>query len=182
MLAEQVAKRYAAALFELARDADLLDQAWEQFNALAEYLKKDKTFLNFMAAPQIADDIKLDLIKTAFESRLDKPFYNFLLVLTAKHRINFLPHIIAEFDRLMQAERGILKATCITTHPLTDGEREKILKKLTEKTALKIELEEKIDGSIIGGIVVILHNKIIDGSIRYNLSLLRNRLMKTKVH
>jgi F-type H+-transporting ATPase subunit delta len=182
MLAEQVAGRYATALFQLAREAGLLDHAWEQLNALADYLKKDKTFINFMAAPQITDEKKLDLIKKVFESRLDKPFYNFLLVLTDKHRINYLPNIIEEFDRLVRIERGIVKAVCITTFPLSEAEREKLLIKLAQKTSLKIELEEKIDKSIIGGIVVMLHNKIIDGSIKYNLSLLRNRLMKTKVH
>jgi F-type H+-transporting ATPase subunit delta len=182
MLLQPAAKRYARALFELAREKDLLDRAWEQFDALAEYLKKDKTFLNFISAPQILYVSKVNLMKTAFESRMERPFYDFLLFLLHKHRMNILPEIIDEFEELVRFERGIVRAICITSFTISDTERRVLIETLARKTAKKIELEEKIDKSIIGGMIVILNNQIIDGSIRYNLSLLRNRLMKVKVH
>jgi F-type H+-transporting ATPase subunit delta len=182
MLAQQVAKVYGHALFDLAKEANLLDKAWEQFDSLAEYLKKDSAFLDFMAAPQILDSHKTDLIKKVFGSHLEKPFLNFLMILTEKHRINFLSEIIDEFDRLVRAEKGVVRATCITTAPLTEDERKQMIKQLIKKTSFKIELEEKIDKSIIGGVILILHNQIIDDSIRYHLGLLKNRLMRVKVH
>jgi F-type H+-transporting ATPase subunit delta len=182
MLAQQVAKKYGRALFDLAKEKNLLDRAWEQFNALAEYLKKDNAFLDFMTAPQVLDDHKIRLLKNVFGSRLEKPFLDFLLVITDKHRINFLPEIIEEFDRLVRAERGIAKASCITAIALSDDERKNLIARLSKKTSLKIELEEKIDKTIIGGMIVILQNQIIDGSIRYQLSLLKNKLMRVKVH
>jgi len=182
MLAQQVAKVYGHALFNLAREENLLDRAWEQFDSLAKYLKIDSTFLDFMTAPQVPDRHKVDLITRTFGSRLEKPFLDFLMVLTDKHRIHFLSEIIDEFDRLVRAEKGIARATCITTAPLTQEERKLMIDRLSAKTSLKIELEEKIDPSIIGGAIVILHNQIIDASIKYQLGLLRNRLMEVKVH
>jgi len=113
---------------------------------------------------------------------LEKCFYDFLLVLVKKRRIRFLPEIVDELDRLIRAEKGIARATCITVHPITDIERNRIINELTKKTSLKIELEEKIDLSILGGMIIILHNQIIDGSVRYGLDQLKNRLMKVKVH
>jgi F-type H+-transporting ATPase subunit delta len=182
MLAQQVAKKYSHALFDLAKEKKLLDKAWDQFNALAVYLKKDSTFLDFMSAPQVLEKHKIDLLKKVFQSRLEKPFLDFLFVVTDKHRINFLPEIIDEFDRLVRAERGISRATCITTISLSDSERKSLIEQLAKKTSMKIELEEKIDKSIIGGMIVILQNQIIDGSVKYHLSLLRNKLMRVKVH
>ncbi len=182
MLAQQVGKKYGGALFQLAKDKNLIDHAWEQFNGLAEFLRKDRTFLDLMAAPQIPDEEKEKLIAKIFQGRFDTTFFNFILVLTRKRRIGYIIDIVEEFDRLVRIEKGIEKAACITAIPLSKAERSNLIAKLTAKTGLKIELEEKVDKAIIGGMIVILHNQIIDGSIRYGLQLLKNRLMKVKVH
>jgi len=182
MLAQQVAKKYSVALFDLAAEKKLIDTAWDQFNSLGEYLKTDKTFLDFMSAPQIPDQQKEELVAKVFSGRMEKCFYDFLMVLIRKRRINFLPEIIEELDRLIRAEKGIARATCITVNPISDSERSGLIDQLAQKTSLKIELDEKIDQSILGGIIIILHNQIIDGSVRYGLEQLRNRLMKVKVH
>lgn len=182
MLAQQVAKKYSVALFDLAVEKGLIDTAWEQFDSLGEYLKADNTFLDFMSAPQIPDQQKEDLVTKAFSGSLEKCFFDFLMVLVRKRRIRFLPEIIDELDRLIRAEKGIARATCITVNPIIDSERNKLIDQLTRKTSMKIELEEKIDKSILGGMIIILHNQIIDGSVRYGLDQLKNRLMKVKVH
>jgi len=182
MIAQQVAKRYSSALFDLAREQNLLDQAWQQFKTLRGYLEKDKTFLDFMSAPQVPDEDKNNLIKKVFSSSLEKPLYNFMLFLAVKRRITFLPEIIDEFDRLVKAHKGIAKATCITVSKISDSERQKLIEQLKQKMSLEIELEEKLDKSILGGMIVILHNQIIDGSVSHGLEELKNRLMKVKVH
>jgi len=182
MLAQQVAKKYSTALFELAQDKNLIDKAWEQFNSLAEYLKSDRTLLDFMTAPQISDAKKAVLIEKVFSGTMERVFFNFIKFLAERRRIQFLPEIIEEFDRQYRLYKGIAKATVITAIPLGENERQRLIAELAGKTSLKIEVEEKIDKSIIGGMVVKLHDQIIDGSIRHGLNLLRNRLMKVKVH
>jgi F-type H+-transporting ATPase subunit delta len=182
MLAQQIAKKYGRALFELAKERNLIDQGWEQFNALSDYLKSDSTFHDFVTAPQIGDGEKAALVKKVFEPRLERIFYEYIQMLVAKHRIHFLPEIIDEFDRLVRADRGIAKAICITTAPITDVQRRQLIEQLSQKTGLKVELEEKIDMAIVGGMIVTIQDQILDGSIKYALSLLRNRLLKVKVH
>jgi F-type H+-transporting ATPase subunit delta len=182
MLAQQVAKKYSMALFELARDKNIIDQAWEQFGSLQQFLKADRTFLDFMTAPQINDEKKRALIEKAFAGKLEAALFDFLMFLADKRRIKFLPEIIEEFDRRVREHKGIAKAVVVSAVPLSDEERQRIITELARKTSLKIELEEKIDKSVIGGMIIKLHDQIIDGSIRRGLDLLRNRLMKVKVH
>jgi F-type H+-transporting ATPase subunit delta len=182
MLAQQIAKKYGRALFELAKERNLVDQAWEQFNALSAYFRADTTFLDFVTAPQIGDGDKADLVKKVFEPRLERIFYEYIQMLVAKHRIHYLPEIIEEFDRLVRADRGMARAVCITTAPISEAQRRQLIERLSKKTNLKIELEEKIDKAIIGGMVVIIQDQILDSSIKYALTLLRNRLMKVKVY
>jgi len=182
MLAQQVAKKYSTALFELAREKNLVDAAWDQFNAIAEFLEKDRTLLDFMEAPQVPDERKLALVRKAFADRMDKTFYDFLLVLVDKRRFKYLPEIVDYFDTLVREDKGIARAVCLTAVPITDAERQKLIASLQRKTSLKVELEEKIDKSILGGMIVMLRNQIIDGSLKHGLDLLRNRLLKVKVH
>ncbi len=182
MFAQQVAKKYSRALFELAREKNLIDQAWEQFDSLAGYLKIDDTLLDFMTAPQVNDKKKFGLIEKVFAGRLEKPFYAFLIFLVRKRRVHYLPNIIEAFDQLVREEKKIARAVCISAVPLNEAERRNVIERLQKKTSLKIELREKIDKSIIGGMIIMLQNQIIDGSIRYDLNELRNRLMKIKVH
>ena len=182
MLAQQVAKKYSRALFEVAKEKNLIDSAWEQFGAIAEYLKKEDTLIDFMTAPQVNDRDKYALIKSAFESRLEPPFYHFILMLVRKRRIQYLPDIIEALDELIREEKGIVRATSISAMPMTESERTDLIARLESKTAKKIELVEKIDKSLIGGIKVILQNQVIDGSLRYGLSQLKNKLMALKVH
>jgi F-type H+-transporting ATPase subunit delta len=182
MIAQQVAKKYSAALFELASGKNLLDKAWDQFNSLAEYLKKDKTFLNFMAAPQVSDQKKYALVEKVFSDVLERPFYDFLVFLVRKRRIRYLPEIVDYFDQLVRTEKGIARAICISALPITAEERREVIEQLQKKTSLKIELVEKVDETLVGGMIVMLKDQIMDGSIRHGLDELRNRLMNVKVH
>jgi F-type H+-transporting ATPase subunit delta len=181
MLAQEVAQKYAHALFLSAKEKGLIDKAYEQLSDLKNYLESDPTLLDFLKAPQVLDEHKQALVQKVFSSRLERLFVEFLLVLVQKHRIGFLPDVIDEFTRLVEAEKGIGRVTIITAVPLNEAERSELITNLAAKTGLKIELEEKIEPRIIGGSIVILHNEIIDGSVRRGLDLLEEQLEKVKV-
>jgi len=181
MLAQEVARKYAQALFGTAKEKGLIDKAYEQFNDLKAFLASDSTLLTFLKAPEVLEERKLALVRNVFRERIEQLFIEFLIVLVEKHRIAFLPEVIDEFTRLVEAEKGIGRATVITATPLNEREKSDLVTKLAAKTALKIELEEKVDPDILGGIIVILHNEIIDGSVRRGLDLLEEQLVKVKV-
>jgi len=182
MIAQEVAKKYARALFMSVREKGLVDQAEEQFLGLRPVVVDDDSLLNFLTAPQIPEDKKAGLVHAVFADKVDRLILEFLLVLVDKHRVNFLPEILDEFDRLVKIEKGILKATVITAVSLLVPEQEQLSKELVAKTGLKVELDLKVDPSIIGGMIVILHNEIIDGSIRHYLETIEEQLSSVRVH
>ena len=99
MLAQEVAKKYAQALFLAAKGKGLIDKAYDQFGDLNRFLKTDDTLLNFLNAPQVLDEHKLKLVRDVFSERLDRLFVELLVVLVEKHQIAFLPEVIDEFTR-----------------------------------------------------------------------------------
>ncbi len=182
MLSQEVAKKYANALFLSVKEKNLTDVAYEQFNSLKELISKDKTLINFLSAPHVLDENKMALVRDVFTPRIERLFVEFLLVLVDKNRINFLDDIIDEFDRLIEAEKGIGRVTVITAIPLDDSQRTRLNQKMITKTGLEIVLEEKVDKTILGGMIIILHNEIIDGSVRHGLDLIEEKLNKVRVH
>jgi F-type H+-transporting ATPase subunit delta len=181
MLSQEVAQKYARALFLSVREKNLLDQADEQFMALKTLLKKDRTLINFLAAPQVTDEKKHALVKTVFESRLERPFLEFLMIVIEKRRINFLPDIVDEFDRLVKAAKGIAKVTVTTAIALSPAEEKGLVEKLVKKTGMKIDLEKIVDPLILGGMIIVMHDQIIDGSVRHGLNQIEEQLSKVKV-
>lgn len=181
MLAQEIGHKYAHALFMAAKAKNLLTQADEQFLALKQVLAQDRSLQSFLDAPQVPDDRKVALIRTVFGGRMELLFVEFLLVLLDKHRIKFLPDIIDEFDRLVKAEQGIARVTVITAVALSAHEEQTLMARLAARSGLKIELEKKVDSAILGGMIIIMHNQIIDGSIRHGLEQIQDRLGKLKV-
>ena len=182
MLSHEVAKKYSGALFLSLKERNLIDAAYEQFEDLQKLITKDKSLLKFLSTPQVLDENKQALIRKVFSGRIEQLFVEFLVVLVEKHRANFLPGIIDELKRSIEAEKGIGRATILSALPLTEVEKQQLTKKLADRMKLKIIIDEKVDPSILGGIIIILHNEIIDGSVAHGLSLLEEQLNKVRVH
>lgn len=183
MIAHEVARTYAQALFLSAKDKNTLDSAYEQLTALSDVLKRPegKQMLNFLLAPNVLDDKKESLVRTVLGARLDKLLTEFLIVLLNKHRIGFLANIIQEFLLLVENHRKMGRVKVTTAIKLSEAERTSLIQQMEKKTGLKIQLEEKVDPAILGGMILMLNDKVIDGSVRYELSVLRDQLSKVKV-
>ena len=182
MLVWEVARKYANALFLSVRQKNLVSEADEQFLALKKLVTSDRTLLDFLTAPQVSEEKKETLIQEVFGPRMERLLVEFLLVLVHKHRINFLPEIVEEFDRLVKVENGISKVTAITAVPMSDAEVTALVDRLTAKTGMKIELKKKVEPSILGGMILLMHNQIVDGSVRHGLDVLEDQLARVKVH
>lgn len=182
MLAQEVAKKYAGGLFLSVKERGLVDQAHDQLKDLKDFLTDDSTLLSFLMAPHVLDRNKLDLVRDVFTDRMDRLLVEFLIVLINKHRIGYLHEVIGEFIRLVKAERGIAAVTVLSAVPLAEGERQRLIEKLKARTGMTIELDQKIDPDIIAGMIVIVHNEIIDGSVRRGLDVLEGQLSKVRVH
>lgn len=181
MIAHEVAKKYSTALFNIVKEKGLIETAYQQFEELDNLVRTDDTLLRFLLAPHILDRQKVGLVRNVFGPRLDPLFVEFLLVLVKKYRIGYLHEIIESFRKLVADERGMIVAQIVTAQPLTDAERSDLSTQLQARTGKTIELEEKVDPSILGGMIVILGDRIIDGSVRCSLGLLKEKLMKLKV-
>jgi F-type H+-transporting ATPase subunit delta len=182
MLDQEVARKYAHALFLSTKEKNLIDEAYRQFGDLKVFLAQDSSLLNFLNAPHILEEDKKSVVRDVFSGRLEPLFIEFLLVLIEKNRIAYLPQVIDVFNHLVEEEKGIERVKVVTATQLDDSQKKRLAEKLAQKTGLQIILEERVDPSILGGMIVMMNNEIVDGSVRHGLQLLSEQLGRVRVH
>jgi F-type H+-transporting ATPase subunit delta len=132
-----------------------------------------------MLSKQMATKYAHDL----YELAQDKNFLNeanFLLQLVEKHREAALPAILREYVELAKEDkRNLLMADVTTALPLTAGQEQALAEKLAAMTGRTIKIRQRVDSSILGGIVVRVGDKLLDGSVSHQLSVLQADLLKT---
>jgi F-type H+-transporting ATPase subunit delta len=182
MIESQVARRYATALFRTAKRIDQVDRILDDLKAIADLLRKDPNLKKFLEAPQILDQYKRGLFTTAFKHLVSEALFSFLILVMEKHRIEYLLVMAEEYERLVKEDQGILQAQVITARLLDPVFGNKLKEELEKNTGKRIEMILKIELKIIGGIIVILGNKIIDASIRHQLDELKEEMLALRVH
>lgn len=182
MLAAEVAKRYAQGLFLLAQEKNVIDQVSEEMKDIDDLLEKDRALLNFLAAPQVRDQDKLTVMRSVFSGKVSRIVEEFLMLVVAKHRDQHLHDIAEEFEEIVLDHKGFVKTQVITAVEMTEDEKQKLKGQLEKKSNKKVLIKTKVDKAIIGGVIVMLGDRIIDNSIRYRLQILNDQLRALKVH
>ena len=177
-----VALKYAKALFDTAVEDGKLDEVIRDADFVRQLREEDPAFLNFLISPQVLTESKMEFVKTIFEPRLDPLTVNFIRLLIEKGRIDHLPKIREEFDRLQEEYQGNLRAQVKTAVPLSGEQESRLKSQLDRITGKNVEIEKQVDPAMLGGVVVHLGNKIIDGSLRQGLRQLEESLLRTEIN
>ena len=177
-----VGRKYALALFNAAVGRGALDAVADDVTSLQELVRADARLVGFLAAPDIADDRKSAFVKSILGSRVGPLTLELLELLVRKGRLPVLPDVLATFQDLTLEARGIVKAQAVTAVKLTDAERAILVDKLQKLTRKTVRMTESLDPRILGGVVVKLGGKVIDGSVRTSLDALKESLLAAPLH
>jgi F-type H+-transporting ATPase subunit delta len=167
-------RRYADAAFEIALRDKAVETWRRDLDAAAEISTNDE-LEKALANPAFPLDQRIAVAERVFAS-LSAPVRNLVLLLVRRNRIEQLPRVAAEFRRLDDRRNGLTHAIATSAAPLEAAEVKAITARLEELTGGRVELETAVDPSLLGGLVVRLGDRLIDGSVRGRLERLRNQL------
>jgi F-type H+-transporting ATPase subunit delta len=172
-----VARRYAAAMFELALEQGKVELIDQQAQFL-EDLFSDAQIRGFFNSPRIPVKQKKQLVTNQLRDKLDPVLHNVVRLLIDKRRIRFLPAIMREFDVLTDKHRGVEEVTIVSAVPLSEEQRRAVLTEVRRfSTYGDLRVETEVDGGVLGGVKVRLgDNIVIDGTISSRLSEMRDKL------
>ena len=181
MIPRGIAKRYATALFNAALEAKVLDEVNEDAAAFRKVLSDNPSLRAFLLSPQILTEEKRSVIENTLKGRATDLLIRFLDLLIDKKRFPHVEEIIDGYRSLYEQHQGIIEIRAITAIPLDESLRSKAIRILEERLGKKIRLTEKVAPEIIGGMILIMEDKIIDGSIRHQLQKLMRELDEIRV-
>lgn len=171
-----IASRYAEALFQVGEESNSTTKLYEELNAVLDILKSDKNFYNVLKSPLISKGEKKEIIENVFNNRIENDLKNFFKILIDKERISSLELIQKSFKELLNEKNNIVEGKAITAIPMSKEEIKKLEENLSSKYNTNIVLENIVDKTILGGVLVRLGNKEIDGTIKTRLENLKQEL------
>ena len=169
-----LARPYARAAFESARKADAL-AAWSQKLGFSAQLIADARVGALVGNPRIGNAELTGLLLPP-EETVDSAFAGFLALLVENRRAPLLPDIAALFEELRRDAERVLKVTLRSATPVSDEQVVALKAALKKRFGRDIELDQRIDPSVIGGAVIDAGDMVIDGSVRGRLERLETAL------
>jgi F-type H+-transporting ATPase subunit delta len=169
---QQVAALYSKAL--LAAAGNRVDAIVYELEAvIRECLDRHPKLEVALSSPRISEDDKAAMIDRIFGGKIDQSLLNFLKVLARRRRLNALRSIQLAVAALRDEHLGRLRVKVTSAQPLTDSQKHDIVARLSSNFSKEIVLIEKVDPSLLGGIILRIGDRVYDGSVLGKLQVMR---------
>lgn len=166
---KQTNKEYAEALFSLAQESNSVKEYSFHLQELYSLINENKGYTEYLSSPAMALSERLAAIDEAFADRMPEYIVSFVKLLCENGRITELGESIEEFFRLEMLASNLVNVTVYSSIPLDDAQKEKLCKKLEAKHKKAVKATYVEDKDLIGGIKIVMEDKVMDGSIRRQL-------------
>jgi len=173
-MSSKAAKRYANAYFKTALELKVLEQAKEDMLLIQETFKSSPDLRVFLHSPVIKKDKKRAAITAIFGNKIREITNNLLKILLDKDREMLIEDITRQFIDFYNIHHGNINVSVSSAYKLGKKQKNALVKKLEEVSGKNILLDATIDQSLLGGLKVRIDDTVIDGSVKYKLSQLRD--------
>lgn len=169
-----LAERYARALFDLADEGRSLDQVAADLRSVAAMLTASADLRRAIRSPVIDRDAQGKAVAAVGQqAQLTPMTRNFLGLLARNRRLFALPEMIDAFLKYLAARRGEITAQVISAAPLSEAQSAALADALRKSAGAKLAIDQRIDPSLLGGLVVRLGSRMIDASLKSKLNRLQ---------
>lgn len=177
MIKEKVAVRYGRAIFEIAKEQDSIISYGECLTVIAKGIEGNSELEEYLSSPHVPRNAKKELLGEVF-SGAPEMVKNFLFLLIDKGREMLLKDIAFTYQEIVDEEFSSLEVAVVSAKPLKEENQILLTQKLEEISGKSIRLRLSEDPSLIGGMILHVGNRWIDGSLKGQLESLKYSLMK----
>ena len=170
-----IARPYARAIFDLASSQGRLAE-WSDMLGFCACVAGDAEIQALIGNPRVGRERLADLILGICEGRLDQPARNMVQVLIENHRLGLLPEIHAQFEVYKAEAEKVIQAQVITAYELDKSQQQQIAAALKKRLGREVEIQCRVDASLLGGAIIRAGDLVIDGSVTGQLGRLTNVL------
>ena len=170
-----IARPYAQAVFELARDSNRYDE-WSSHLETLTQIVSNPDLDDLIQNPRITRDQIIDIILEIGGEALDQQVTNLVRILCHYRRLQLVPSIAEQYESLRAEEEGIIEAELQTAYAVDEGQIEKLTESLQNRLGRKVRLTCRENQDLIGGAVIRAGDWVVDGSVRAKLAKLSSSL------
>lgn len=172
-----IARPYAQAVFELARDQQALDK-WSTIMTNLSLVIQQPEMLQIIQSPDVASDRVIELIGGIIGDELDESGINLLKLLAENERLALVPEIAALYEAERSEAEGAIDAEVTSAHPLSEEQQTALSGALAKRLGREINLAASVDETLIGGAIIRAGDLVIDGSAIAQLGKMNRELMR----
>lgn len=174
-----IARPYAEAVYKLAREKSTL-AGWSDALANLDAVVSDARVQAIISDPNVSaqqlEALVLGVIGNNFEASVANEARNFVQVLVQNSRLELTPHIRGVYESLKREHEGTLEARVISAMPIGDEQVKALVATLEAKFKRKITAKVEIDSLLIGGVKIVVGDKVIDATVRGRLDAMATAL------
>lgn len=179
MTTSEIARTYARVLFDLATAADAVDAADEGIRAAAGAIRGHIDLRTALLDTGMTAGKKRDILRDIFGEEVTPEVLSVVTLAVDRGHTDMLGEVARIFGEIAESERGIVVAEITTAVPLDDSMRSSVSEKLVASLGRPVSLRERVDASIVGGVIIKVGGRVLDGSLSSQLDAMRVNLSTT---
>jgi len=172
------AKRYAKALFDVAQEQNRIEIIHQDFKNFLVLVEQSSELRAFLSLP--LDYEREKIIVELLKERFSELFLNFLILVLKNRRFNLIEQILADYERQVDLLKNRISAVAITAIPLPKEKLANLTSEIASYLNADVRLENKVDPSIIGGIILRLDDRIYNASLAEQFKKLKFQLIQNQ--
>lgn len=172
-------RRYAQAVFQLAVEHDELEKWLDDLTILADSVTSSQ-FLEFMSQPRVPTATKLEVIRESLGDSIGRLAMNLISLLATRNIAHILPEIADRYQELLDSHQGIARAEAVSAVPLTDAQHRQAVDLPEAMSGNEVRLSARIEPALIGGMIMRIGDRVVDGSTRSRLQAMRRELSERR--
>ena len=173
------ARRYAQAVFQIAVESDELERWLDDLTQLADSITNEE-FRQILLAPRISMAQKESIIRASLGSSVGPLALNLICLLASRGQVQVLPGIADRYQEMLDAHQGVERAEVVSAVSLTDEQRGEVAQMLNDLSGRDVRLTTRVDPEILGGLVIRIGDRVMDGSARSRLQNMRRELARRR--
>ena len=169
---------YAEAAYKIAVETDALDM-WSDNLSIMSHVIINGDVKAIIASPKVDSDKTLEFLNS-FLSEENPMFSNFISIMIENKKVYYLDEVCRLFREMILDEKNTTVAEVETAYPLSDEQRNLLIKSLENQYSKKIKIDEVINQSLLAGIKISINNEVTDYSVRYKLNSMKEQIINNR--
>ena len=169
-------REYGEGLYALCAEEHIERDALREVQALKASFRENEDFLRLLGNMTLSKEQRVAIVDDTLRGSVHEYVLNFLKLLVERGAIHEFAECADAYRACYNRDHGVVEAEVTTAQPLNDGQRQKLIEKLQSMTGKEIVIKEKVDASVLGGVLLQMEGKRYDNTVAHRLNAIKQAM------